>query len=299
MDAILHRRSPSDWQRFISSPLFYTTHQLYKILSATPATSVETSVRIVCISDTHNQHESTSPLPDGDILVHAGDLTQSGSEEELYKALEWLNAQQHPYKLFIAGNHDKALLNQAVTDKLREKYSNLHYLQNFGTTVTIRGRTLHVYGSPNTPRHGSWAFQYDRIQTENAESSLQWSHIPLETDVLVTHGPPAYHLDNNGSGCIALLHALWRVRPLLHVFGHIHAARGTECLYFDASQGAYERVCLGSGGWWDVLVILGATVRQWWNAGRKRGFPATVSVNASVLGGYRDELRRKAIVVDI
>ena len=36
--------------------------------------------RFVCISDTHN---SNVHLPDGDVLIHAGDLTNQGSYSEV------------------------------------------------------------------------------------------------------------------------------------------------------------------------------------------------------------------------
>lgn len=37
----------------------------------TPATPLTNPIEVVCISDTHNQIN----IPDGDILIHAGDLT--------------------------------------------------------------------------------------------------------------------------------------------------------------------------------------------------------------------------------
>ena len=36
-------------------------------------------VRIVLISDTHNKHKMLE-LPEGDILIHAGDFTNDGTE---------------------------------------------------------------------------------------------------------------------------------------------------------------------------------------------------------------------------
>jgi predicted phosphodiesterase len=36
--------------------------------------------RIVCVSDTHN---NTFKLPKGDILIHAGDITNQGSYSEV------------------------------------------------------------------------------------------------------------------------------------------------------------------------------------------------------------------------
>ena len=49
--------------------------------------------------------------------------------------------------------------------------------------------------------------------------------------MLVTHGPPVGYGDSGHgikhAGCVDLLHAVQqRVRPLAHVYGHIHAGRG-------------------------------------------------------------------------
>lgn len=60
-----------------------------------------------------------------------------------------------------------------------------------------------------------------------------WSAIPLDTDILITHTPPHRHCDRSAShgldlGCEDLRRALWRVRPRLHVCGHIHEAHGAE-----------------------------------------------------------------------
>ena len=56
--------------------------------------------RIVCISDTHNQ---TPKLPKGDVLIHAGDLTNQGSFSELKKTVEWLEKADFDAKIVIAG----------------------------------------------------------------------------------------------------------------------------------------------------------------------------------------------------
>ncbi|KAF3934475.1 hypothetical protein ABW19_dt0202890 [Dactylella cylindrospora] len=104
-----------------------------------------------------------------------------------------------------------------------------------------------VFGSPYTPVHSTkhpgetdsprWAFQYDSHPSN--ESERIWEGIPNGIDVLVTHGPPYGHLDGSTmgvgkglaaqhTGCEALREAVWRSRPKLHVFGHIHEARGAE-----------------------------------------------------------------------
>ena len=88
----------------------------------------------------------------------------------------------------------------------------------------------------------------------------------METDVLITHTPPRYHLDLN-LGCAGLLKEIWRVRPRLHVFGHVHSGHGREAVFWDEGQAAYERLMerkkggiiadvLPSLAWWDSLMVL-------------------------------------------
>lgn len=103
-------------------------------------------------------------------------------------------------------------------------------------------------------------FQYFRDQTP-------WgSRIPRETDVLITHTPPRYHLDLN-LGCAALLKEIWLVKPRLHVFGHIHSGHGREPVFWDEGQAAYERLMdrkkggviadfLPSLAWIDALKVI-------------------------------------------
>ena len=61
-------------------------------------------VRLVCISDTHNHGPGEGwTLPRGDILVHAGDLTNQGSYAELEKAVGWIQKAEFSVKIVIAG----------------------------------------------------------------------------------------------------------------------------------------------------------------------------------------------------
>ena len=49
------------------------------------------SIRIVCISDTHNltDREDFPDIPDGDILIHTGDFTICGKENDVVKFKEF------------------------------------------------------------------------------------------------------------------------------------------------------------------------------------------------------------------
>lgn len=300
LDDIIHRQDATAWDRFISSPLIFLAHWLYAAPSAASNTPHIHPIRLVCISDTHNTHHAQPHLPEGDILIHAGDLTQSGTDRELDDALAWLNSHPHPHKLFIAGNHDVAL---ASPQTLARIPPSLTYLENSFIELVISGRKLRIYGSPYTPKHGSWPFQYPRARPTalpHPEAHEIWSKIPPLTDILITHGPPLAHLDADRHGCYALLLALWRVRPKLHVFGHIHAGRGVERIKWDRAQMAYENICAGRTGWGGLVKLLWYKLTAWlWKRSLGDGGVGTVLVNAAAVAGLRDDQKKGAIVVEI
>lgn len=231
LDALLNRPRPSSWQDFLKQPCVFLARKLYTLQSRIPAQPLTKPVSVVCVSDTHN---SQPALPDGDVLIHAGNLTQSGSLKELKATVDWLHAQPHPNKIVVARNHDLYLDDNyhSATSKTQDvsfDWGDIIYLQNTETTITCQnGRSIRIYGSPYSARHGNWAFQYPR-----SENIWKYS-IPDDIDILITHGPPRAHLDLMTLGCVHLLQELWRVRPRLHVFGHVHEGAGTEWLQFDA-----------------------------------------------------------------
>jgi Icc-related predicted phosphoesterase len=198
-------------------------------------------MRIVTLSDTHNRHDEIV-VPAGDLLVHAGDLTGCGTLPELEAAARWLRSLPHPHKVVIAGNHDFALERRPAES--HALFDGLTYLQDSGTSIG----GLRIWGSPWQPRFFDWAFNLDRGPAIRAK----WDLIPSGIDVLVTHGPPAGILDETVAGqrvgCADLLVALRRVRPRLHVFGHIHEsygrhdADGTHFLNASSCDLRYEAV---------------------------------------------------------
>lgn len=180
-------------------------------------------MRLVCISDTHNAHRSLQ-LPEGDVLIHAGDATGQGLSAEVERFLDWFAVQPHPHKLLIAGNHD--WLFQRHPDQaaqMLEARPAITYLQDSG--VEIEG--VRFWGSPWQPWFFDWAFNLPRNGADLREA---WSRIPLGTDVLITHGPPHGMRDqvHEGEhlGCEELRIRLGAIRPRVHVFGHIHDAYG-------------------------------------------------------------------------
>ena len=68
-------------------------------------TSTTRKLRLVCISDTHNSSplDGAFRIPNGDILIHAGDMTNQASFPELNRTIKWLCAEPHEFKIVIAG----------------------------------------------------------------------------------------------------------------------------------------------------------------------------------------------------
>lgn len=176
-------------------------------------------VRIVCISDTHTRCRDVV-IPDGDILVHAGDLTGGGSLEELEGELDWLRSLPHRHKVLISGNHDFCFEREA--EQARALCHGLVYLQD--SAATIEG--LRFWGSPWQPWFFDWAFNLQR----GADLRAKWDLIPEGIDVLITHGPPLGFgdsvVDGYDVGCADLLEAVRRNPPRLHITGHIHEGYG-------------------------------------------------------------------------
>jgi len=235
--------------------------------------------RLVCLSDTHGQHgRLTGPfaVPDGDVLVFAGDACTSGTPGEWAAFCRWLSALPHAHKVVVAGNHDWPLQHarpdwgvsarygpttiRAARERVRDVGAAL--LEDSGAEAA----GLSFWGSPWVPFFNYWAFNLPRNGTQLAEA---WGQIPPGTDVLVTHGAAFGHLDLTGAGdrvgCERLAERLGQLDadgdgPRLHVHGDIHEAAGVHA------------PPLGVGG--------------------------RITVNAAVLdGGYR--LVRPPVVVDL
>lgn len=226
------------WELFKSDPSLYIASKLYNRISQQVPRRSFSPVRTICISDTHNTDVSVL-IPPGDILIHAGDLTHSGTPRELQVAFDWLVSLPHERKIVIAGNHETYLQTDEGRLWARSwQQRGIIYLEDEVYTIQVRDRAFKIFGSPFTPQHGNGAFQYPRAGVTGTPS--RWSVIPNDTDVLITHGPPHGHLDLAGLGCRALLARMWEFcrthPPVLHVFGHIPGGRGTEIMPWNSAQ---------------------------------------------------------------
>ncbi|TGO08136.1 hypothetical protein BTUL_0224g00090 [Botrytis tulipae] len=213
--------------------------------------------RVMVISDTHEHRLDGANMPEVDILLHTGDLTNFGELEALKESVKMMGTIEAELKLVIAGNHDISLDAQNRVENMSdEEYSEYHhsaleimtgqlakdagvvYLKEGTHTFSLKnGAKFTVYASPYTC--GSMGFQYqineDRFNDANqvapGQISIATNPIPEGVDIVMTHGPPHTILDQvDGSykGCRNLLRAVSRVRPLMHCFGHIHEGNGAN-----------------------------------------------------------------------
>ncbi|MCR5850099.1 MAG: metallophosphatase domain-containing protein [Bacteroidaceae bacterium] len=154
-------------------------------------------MRILHLSDTHGLHHRINNMPEADVIIHSGDISNSGTEEEVLDFMNWMIELPYQHKIFVTGNHDLCLWDAEVIEDLP---NNLHFLQD--KSITING--VKFYG-------------------------LAYNHpedlIPNDIDIVITHEPPVMILDESAGihwGNAPLRNRIFEVKPSYHLFGHAH-----------------------------------------------------------------------------
>ena len=191
-------------------------------------------MKITFISDTHTKHTKLNgQLPGGDLLIHSGDIMNSGrNSNDISDFCKWFDGiDNYDHKIFIAGNHDRMF--EDTPRKAMEivnSYKSIDYLQDDWIEVGNDESMAKIYGSPWQPWFYDWAFN---LPKGGWELEQKWNQIPKDTDILITHGPPQDHLDVSGPpynephlGCAPLRVKVDEQPPKIHVFGHIHGGYG-------------------------------------------------------------------------
>ena len=192
-------------------------------------------MKITFISDTHSKHNQvTSSLPGGDVLIHAGDISNRGYLTEIQDFIKWFSKiENYTHKIFIAGNHDFGCQDEVLAvEELLRLNPGSEYLYDdlflIGKDEDDYENMVKVWGSPWQPEFYNWAFNLPR---QGVELKEVWNMIPSDVDILVTHGPPHGHLDyvdyaKQNVGCELLRERIDLIKPKIHVFGHIHSSYG-------------------------------------------------------------------------
>lgn len=215
-------------------------------------------MKLVIISDTHSlHHKMHHSIPDGDVLIHCGDFTNIGRQTELQDFIDWFDNLPHKYKILIPGNHDKCFdpkfdvtIKSNATGLSLDRYPVAEGAATWTKSIMSKYlsqkdnyflideeciiENIKFWGSPFTPWfHGDyWAFNAHR----GDEIKKHWDKIPLDVNVLITHGPPKTDMfldytlnDYINVGCEDLRRKLFELKKLqIHCFGHIHEGYGKD-----------------------------------------------------------------------
>ncbi len=182
-------------------------------------------MRFVALADTHLFESEGFAVPDGDVLIHAGDMLREGTLDELSRAAAWLKSLPHAHKILVPGNHDVCF----ETDR-----GAAQALVGPSVTVLIDDETevggLRVYGTPWTPDYPQWGFHLPR----GPAAARVFAAIPDGLDILVSHVPPRGYGDRWDEGHIGfdeLRAAAARAKPRVHLWGHVHTDGGASVVH--------------------------------------------------------------------
>lgn len=178
-------------------------------------------MQILAISDLHG---NLPYIPECDLLLLGGDYCPTRNTDQEFRFIdgkfrEWLKQIPAKHIVGIGGNHDFIL----EEDIDLAKGLPWHYLENDG--IELEG--VKIYGTPNTPYYGNWAF----MRTERELKEI-YARIPEGLNILLSHGPANGYLDRTEegvhAGSIELKIRIKETKPKTVISGHIHEARGVQ-----------------------------------------------------------------------
>lgn len=179
---------------------------------------------IEAISDLHGYYPE---LPAGaDIVIIAGDLTANDSPESWKPFYKWKNELNVDAVFITPGNHDKAC--EENGGNLNFSYENLNFYSS-PWSLSFQGMN---------PKCKAFTCPHEKGLEE------KFAQIPQDLDILITHTPPYGILDKcqDGKkiGSKALLKAIERVKPKIHIFGHVHEKGGKNTVYEPTGTRCYN-----------------------------------------------------------
>lgn len=183
-------------------------------------------MRLVATADCHFPipPHSSPLLPDGDVLVIAGDFMYSGTEREWYPRVEALAAiTKYRHKLFVPGNHDLFFQHYAGPCLQEMRKAGVYCLTPTKPVYELEG--VRFGGNPFVTNLPNWAYNWD-------EDSI-WGYLESmgRVDVMISHSPPRGVLDSDGKnqyGISALRKYMAKFQPEVVICGHVHEGYGSQ-----------------------------------------------------------------------
>lgn len=195
-------------------------------------------MKLTAISDIHGDLMDLKDLPEGDVLIIAGDILPddyhpSGRDQVGTTRIDrqgwWFDQVFIPYLallrtkfehvIFSPGNHDFFFAAVMISGVTKDLPPGVHYLSE--TSVEING--VRFFGAGWNCTRG-WAFAFDE-----EDHARKLKEVPSDTDVLIVHGPP-YRADfEELTHFTSPVFGLW-LKKQNHlqavICGHVHEAFG-------------------------------------------------------------------------
>lgn len=187
-------------------------------------------MRILAMADIHGHFDrfDLEKLPDADVIIIAGDITELGMRRpwEMNHARCWMQQlTEHAPVFWIPGNHDLEITpwsfrtpNQHCIDQELCLLAESPILTGYGVNMSP------CYNIPSIA--GFWRGMTVRSEDECSA----FAGIPEGTDIIVSHCPPLGVLDTAADGThigsAALYDKIVEVRPKLVICGHVHESPG-------------------------------------------------------------------------
>lgn len=165
-------------------------------------------MRLVLISDTHDQRLSDIPI--GDVLIHCGDAFCGDDMASLRSDLAWIGALPHRWKLFVRGNHDLCL-----DWALRAHPPMVEKLLGAAGITLLRDAVVEIGGVK------FWGVDWQSRVTISTGLDVIISHCPAKGMLDQRYPPKSEHL-----GDAWLAAQIAKVKPRLVVSGHFHGGYG-------------------------------------------------------------------------
>ena len=188
-------------------------------------------INITAVSDLHGIYPD---LPSGDLLIIAGDITSRDTLTEWHYFSEWLKEQNYEKKVLIAGNHDNYCEHNSMES------NDFEYLCDSGTEY----KGLNIWGSPWTDWFSNVNPVCKAFMDKSNVLGEKFNLIPQDTDILITHTPPIYILDQSKNSIRCGSPELTYAMPdnvSLNIFGHIHECHGQWLI---GSDRLYVNACV-------------------------------------------------------
>jgi Icc-related predicted phosphoesterase len=190
------------------------------------------NINIVAISDIHDNYNNfpADKLPNGDVLIIAGDLTNLGRNNAKYmkRCIRWIESltTKYEYILWIQGNHDLR-----IADDWLSQFKNVHNIRK--KSITINGFTFYGESETNCFNKPQLCKTWDFMSASANDDADNWDKLAY-FDVIVSHGPPFGVRDkiynDTHIGSPMLREYIIRAKPVTVICGHIHEAVGNEYL---------------------------------------------------------------------